>query len=65
VFADRLKVPALKNQSLGARLLAEPERRLELTTARGDWVIGPLTTDKAEAFRVIEISMKGYPEVVE
>jgi alpha-L-fucosidase len=61
----RLSIPALKNRPLGSRLLGAPERRLELMTGTANWAVGPVSADKTLPFRVIEISVEGYPELAE
>ena len=61
----RLSMPALKNKPLGARFLEAPGQPLDLAIGAGDWFVGPVTVDNAAPFRVIEVSVEGFPEVAE
>lgn len=54
-------IPALKNRLLGARLLADPQRKIEIRTNSQEWKIEPIEGPPAGPFVVVELLIEGNP----
>jgi hypothetical protein len=63
--AAPVKLPALKNRLLGARLLTAPDTKVPVTTGEREWQVGPVSGQAVDRFVVVELSVEGKPEAYE
>lgn len=54
-------IPALNNRLIGARLLLQPDTKINVKVSENEWQVGPIPEANHSPFVVVEISLEGIP----
>ena len=63
--SSTVAIPSLGNRLIDARLLSEPDMKIEIKTSGREWQIGPIVGQPGGPFVVVELLVEGYPVAVE